>query len=461
MKRPSFDRRVLLLGLLAAAPAIAVAAVLLWGGEFAERTRWTVTGLLVAWAAAVAVALRERVIHPVQTLANMLAALREGDYSLRARTADPGDDLGLAFLETNLLGETLRSQRLGALEATALLRAVMAEIDVAVLAFDEGRRLRLVNRAGERLLGRPAEQLLGRDAAALGLEGCLEGATPRVLEATFGLGLGRWELRRNHFRQGGTEHQLLVLADLSRTLQAEERQAWQRLVRVLSHEINNSLAPIRSIAESLRGILQRAPRAPDADQDIAQGLGVITNRAEALARFLGAYARLARLPRPVLAPVRVREWVGRVAGLETRRKVEVQPGPEVTIQADGDQLDQLLINLVSNAVDALGPDGGGVRIGWRVDGIDLEVSVEDDGRGLASTENLFVPFFTTKPGGTGIGLALGRQIVSAHGGTLTLANRTPGPGAVARVRIPVTSSAVARAHQDPPAEEGRPPRPFQ
>jgi two-component system nitrogen regulation sensor histidine kinase NtrY len=437
VKRQPFDRRVLLLGLLAAAPAIAVAAVLLWGGDFADRTRWTVSGLLIAWALIVAAALRERVIHPVQTLANMLAALREGDYSLRARSADPGDDLGLAFLETNLLGETLRSQRLGALEATALLRAVMAEIDVAVFAFDEGRRLRLVNRAGERLLGKPAEQLLGRDAMALGLESGLDGPTPRVLEATFGSGLGRWEVRRNHFRQGGTEHQLLVLADLSRTLQAEERQAWQRLVRVLSHEINNSLAPIRSIAESLRGILQREPRPPDVEQDVAQGLGVITNRAEALGRFLGAYARLARLPRPVLAPVRVGDWVGRVAGLETRRKIEVIAGPDVTIQADGDQLDQLLINLVSNAVDALAPERGGVRIGWRVDGPDLELSVEDDGRGLAATENLFVPFFTTKPGGTGIGLALGRQIVSAHGGTLTLANRTPGPGAVARVRIPV------------------------
>ena len=374
MKRQPFDRRVLLLGLLTAAPAIAVAAVLLWGGDFADRTRWTVSGLLVAWALIVAVSLRERVIHPVQTLANMLAALREGDYSLRARSADPGDDLGLAFLETNLLGETLRSQRLGALEATALLRAVMAEIDVAVFAFDEGRRLRLVNRAGERLLGKPAEQLLGRDAMTLGLESGLDGPTPRVLEATFGSGLGRWEVRRNHFRQGGTEHQLLVLADLSRTLQAEERQAWQRLVRVLSHEINNSLAPIRSIAESLRGILQREPRPADVEQDIAQGLGVITNRAEALGRFLGAYARLARLPRPVLAPVRVGEWVGRVAGLETRRKVEVIAGPDVTIKADGDQLDQLLINLVSNAVDALGPEKGGVRIGWRVDGPDLELS---------------------------------------------------------------------------------------
>lgn len=437
MKRQPFDRRVLLLGLLAAAPAIAVAAVLLWGGDFADRTRWTVSGLLVVWAVVVAASLRERVIHPVQTLANMLAALREGDYSLRARSADPGDDLGLAFLETNLLGETLRSQRLGALEATALLRAVMAEIDVAVFAFDEGRRLRLVNRTGERLLGKPAEQLLGRDATTLGLESGLDGPTPRVLEATFGSGLGRWEVRRNHFRQGGTEHQLLVLADLSRTLQAEERQAWQRLVRVLSHEINNSLAPIRSIAESLRGILQREPRPVDVEQDVAQGLGVITNRAEALGRFLGAYARLARLPRPVLAPVRVGEWAGRVAGLETRRRVEVIAGPDVTIQADGDQLDQLLINLVSNAVDALGPERGGVRIGWRVDGPDLELSVEDDGRGLAATENLFVPFFTTKPGGTGIGLALGRQIVSAHGGTLTLANRSPGPGAVARVRIPV------------------------
>lgn len=436
MTRTPLDRRILALAFLVALPALAVAALLLWTGDFATRTRWTVTGMLVLWTIGVALALRERVIRPLQTLANMLGALREGDFSLRARRANPDDSLGLALYEANLLGDLLRTQRFVALEASALLRTVMSEIDVVVFTFDGERRLRLVNRAGERLLGRPAEQLLGKDAEALGLSRCLEGESPSLLEAAFASGMGRWEVRRNSFRQGGAEHQLVVLADLSRALQAEERQAWQRLVRVLSHEINNSLAPIRSIAESLGAILQRQPRPADADADLSEGLEVIAGRAEALGRFLAAYARMARLPRPVLGPVRVREWVARVVGLEKRKQVSVEPGPDITIQADGDQLDQLLINLVSNAVDAVGAAAGGVMIRWTADRGVLEVAVEDDGRGLAQTENLFVPFFTTKPGGTGIGLALSRQIAEAHGGSLVLANRKGHSGAVARIRLP-------------------------
>jgi nitrogen fixation/metabolism regulation signal transduction histidine kinase len=436
VSRSPLDRRILVLALLLVLPALAVAALLLWTGTFEARTRWTVTGLLIGWSLAMALTLRERVIRPLQTLANMLAALREGDFSLRARRANPEDSLGLALYEANILGETLRTQRFVALEATALLRTVMSEIDVVVLTFDGERRLRLVNRAGERLLGRPAEQLLGKDAETLGLSRCLEGESPSLLEAAFAAGMGRWEVRRNSFRQGGAEHQLVVLADLSRALQAEERQAWQRLVRVLSHEINNSLAPIRSIAESLGAILRRQPRPADADADLAEGLDVIAGRAEALGRFLAAYARMARLPRPVLGPVRVREWVARVAGLEKRRQITIVPGPDVTVQADGDQLDQLLINLVSNAVDAMGARTGGVTIRWSGERGMLELTVEDQGPGLAQTENLFVPFFTTKPGGTGIGLALGRQIAEAHGGNLALANREGGPGAVARVRLP-------------------------
>ncbi len=436
MTRTPLDRRILLMALLLGLPALGVVILLLWTGDFADRTRWTVTGLLVCWTLALAYALREKVTRPLQTMANMLAALREGDFSLRARGAHPDDSLGLALFEANMLGETLRNQRFVSLEAMALLRTVMSEIDVAVFTFDVEHRLRLVNRSGERLLGKPAEQLLGKDAEALGLARCLEGETPVVLEAAFAVGMGRWEVRRNRFRQGGAEHQLVVLADLSRTLQAEERQAWQRLVRVLSHEINNSLAPIRSIAESLGSIVKRQPRPADADADLVDGLDIIANRAEGLGRFLSAYARMARLPRPVPAPIRVKEWVTRVAGLEKHRQVNVVPGPDLTIQADGDQLDQLLINLVSNAAEAMGSGKGQITIRWTTDRGAVELSVEDEGPGLAQTENLFVPFFTTKPGGTGIGLALGRQIAEAHGGSLVLVNRGGGKGAVARVRLP-------------------------
>ena len=414
---------------------MAIAEALIWTGGHTSKVAWTVTLLVVLFWFGVAAALRERVVRPLQTISNMLAALREEDFSIRARGARPDDALGLAMFEVNSLGQTLREQRLGALEATALLARVMEEIDVAVFAFDETRTLQLANRAGERLLAEPAERLVGRSADAAGLGECLDGEAPRVLDATFPGGAGRWQLRRGTFRQGGRPHQLLVLADLSRALREEEREATRRLVRVLGHEINNSLAPIKSVAESLRDLLGKHPAA-NGDGDLSRGLELIAGRAESLSRFMASYARLAKLPAPRLAPVDIGTWVRRVAALERRLSVTVEPGPGIEVPADGDQLDQLLINLVDNAVDAALETGGAVTVGWERTRRFVEVWVRDEGPGLSDTANLFVPFFTTKPEGSGIGLALSRQIAEAHGGSLALGNRAEGKGAEARLRLP-------------------------
>lgn len=439
----TFDHRVLLMALMAGLPGGFVALLLLWAGDYSSRVRWTLTVLILCFWWGFAFALRERVVRPLQTLSNILAALREGDYSLRARGARGGDSLGEVMLEANALGETFRNQRLGALEATALLRKVIEEIDVAVFAFDLDGRLQLVNRAGERLLAQPAERLLGRSAHELGLADLLQGDAARILRRTFpGApagpgGITRWGMSRSTFREGGLPHQLLVLSDLSRALREEELQAWQRLVRVLGHELNNSLTPIKSMAGSLESLVNREPRPPDWQEDMQRGLRVIAARSEALSRFMGAYARLARLPKPRFQPFDVGEWVRRVVGLETRLHVTLLPGPELTIQADGDQLEQLLINLLRNAVDAALETGGGVRVGWKKNAAYLELWVKDEGPGLSNTANLFVPFFTTKPGGSGIGLVLSRQIAESHGGTLTLENCRQGTGCEARLRLPL------------------------
>jgi len=466
------DRRVIVATLAGGLPGVLVAWWLAWragGPSGAYTLAAVVTG---AWLLGAAV-VRVRVERPLQTLANMLAALREGDFTMRARAARPDDAFGLAFTEANLLTATLREERLRTLEGAALLRRVLGEIDAALFAFDEGGRLRLVNRAGERLLARPAERLVGETAAALGLASLVESApvdgvsgdgTPRVVTATFPGGSGRWEVRAGQFRQGGRPHRLLLVTDVSETLRAEERAAWQRLVRVLSHEINNSLAPIKTIAGSLRRRVQRATALPHATAppsphagpevltssgsvvgvDFERGLGTIAERADALARFVGAYARLSRLPPPARRPVAVGAVVRRVAALEPRIHVAVLGGPEAgpgaRVDADPDQLDQLLINLVRNAADAVlarapAKHVSGVRLAWGLADGDapggaprVRITVDDDGPGLASTANLFVPFYSTKPDGSGIGLALARQIAEAHGGTVTLENRAPAPG---------------------------------
>lgn len=441
MKRLTHDRRVLLLAGAAALPAVAVAVGILWAGDYSSKLRWTLILLVVLAWLAFTQALRERVVRPLQTVSNLLAAMREEDFSIRARGARPDDPLGEVLLEVNALAETLREQRLGALEATALLSKVMAEIAVAVFAFDDEGRLKLINRFGERLLGQPEPRLRGRRAEELGLASFLEEQTSQILDASFPGGSGRWEVRRSSFRQGGVPHQLLVLADVSRPLREEERQAWQRLIRVLGHELNNSLAPIQSLAGSLQRLAGEAEPAPDWREDLRVGLAVIASRAEALSRFTTAYAKLARLPPPSPAPVDVDSLMRRVTSLETRLPVGLIPGPAMTLSADADQLEQLLINLVRNAADAASETQGGVAVGWKRSGGQLEIWVADDGPGLPNTTNLFVPFFTTKPGGSGIGLVLSRQIAEAHGGTLILENRRGRRGCIARLRVPLVASA--------------------
>lgn len=430
------EERVLLLALAAGLPAVITAVVLL--STHSAKVQWTLGLVIFGCWLGFAFSLRQRVVQPLRTLANLLEAMREGDYSIRGRGAKDEGALGEVMVQVNAMGATLRAQRLGALEATTLLRKVMEEIDVVVFAFDAKGHLKLVNRAGERLLNQPAERLLDRDAQSLGLQDYLTGEPRQTVQRAFPGASGRWGINRSEFREGGLPHSLLVISDLTRPLREEELQAWQRLVRVLGHELNNSLTPIKSIAGSLQTMLRRGTLADDWREDMDRGLGIIASRSEALSRFMSAYARLARLPRPRLEPLDVAPLIRRVAGLETRIKPLLFEGPEMRVSADADQLEQVLINLIRNAVEASLETGGAVQVGWSRGGSLLEVWVRDEGPGLPNTANLFVPFFTTKPGGSGIGLVLSRQIVEAHGGTLTLQNRPDTHGCEARLSLPVS-----------------------
>jgi PAS domain S-box-containing protein len=443
----NLEQAVLALGLLGGLPASALLIVLTWNQPYSFEVRWTLVAFIATvWLGSATLA-RQMVAKTMLLAANLLGALREGDYSIRGaavndrggRPAALASTSDLVMLEINALGDTLQRQRAEAIESTALMQSVMAAIDVAVFAFDTAEHLILVNSAGERLLGQKAEAIVGRQASELRLAPYLAGEPRRLLEQPFGPERGRLEMRRSSFRKDGRPHHLLVFADLSRALREEEQQAWQRIVRVLSHEINNSLTPIKSIAHSIKRMIARETSLPRG-AEIQEALSLIETRSGSLGRFLRAYAQLARLPKPERKSFDLLPLLKRIAELEDRLPVRVTSTDSVTISADPDQLEQLLINIVRNGVDAaLGASGAAVEIEWAAVNGSVQVAIVDEGPGLPDTSNLFVPFFTTKPTGSGIGLALSRQIAEAHGGTLTLANRQDAKGCRATLTLPLNS----------------------
>jgi nitrogen fixation/metabolism regulation signal transduction histidine kinase len=448
-----YERRISLFSLLVALPGMIVSGVLIVVQPWAVESKCTLLAaeLFVWWL--LAMVLQEQTTRPMQTLANVIAALREEDYSFRARGAAADDVLGELSLEVNSLADLLADQRILSIEATALLRRVVEEIDAPLFTFDPDQILRLVNSAGERLLQQPSVRLLGRTAEEIGLAGCLSAESETVVPLPFHTPNARWLVRRSSFRQKGVPHSLIVLSDVSRALREEERSAWQRLIRVLGHELNNSLTPIKSIAGSLSTQIGNA--VPDAGQrqDFERGLAIIETRADNLNRFLQAYRQLAQMPPPTFRRTALAPIIERVAGLETRLHVHVVPGPPIELEVDADQLEQMLINLVRNAVEAAletKPSGSPtsdekssaspaedplVVIRWEASDKDLTLTIEDNGPGLLNPGNTFVPFYTTKPAGSGIGLVLSRQIAEAHGGSIHLLNRAE-KGCWARVTLP-------------------------
>ena len=413
-----------------------VAAILIWKSALSPHWRSAAIAALLVLAIGSVAYVASRSRYRLRTLSNLIAALREGDFSFRARRHTRADPFDEVITELNLLAESLRRQRIDDLEATALLREVMAEIDVAVFAFDASNRLLQVNHAGERMLG-GERAAVGASASELGLESCLSGPPARTVQLEIDGSNTRWEMRRGAFRQHGRPNQLLVLSDVSRALHAEELAAWKRMTRVIGHELNNSLAPITSLTDSMERLVRRDPLPEDWQSDVVRGFEVIASRVEALNRFMTDCSRLAKIPEPTLAPVDVGACVRRVAELEQRHTITITGGPDTTVQADRDQIEQVLINLIRNAVEANGETGGSVEIGWTESDRRIEITIRDEGSGITDPESLFIPFYTTKPNGSGIGLFLCRQIAEAHGGSVSVRNRDGRPGCEAILKIPL------------------------
>jgi nitrogen fixation/metabolism regulation signal transduction histidine kinase len=386
--------------------------------------------LLLGWLAG------RRALGTLDVVSDLLGSLREGDFGMRGRVRPGHDPLQGLVSDVNLLSDELREGRRKRAETSRFLGKTLIALGDPVFVVDEDDTLRLINPAARKLIGAERMAVIGRHLGPLGLAEVLAAPDNAVFNWSFPGGSGRWSIRRASWRSDGRQHRLVMLRDLRVALGEEERRAWQRLIRVLSHELNNSLTPIGSLAGSLSTLL--------ADRDVAEareelqiGLEVIERRAISLARFLSGYGKLARLPPPQPKGFRLDHMLARLAMLDRRLPVEVGGSEAVAMSGDEDQLTQAFINLLRNAVEAALPVSGAVRVDWRVEGRYVRVIIEDGGTGLPSSDALFVPFFTTKPEGSGIGLSLTRLIVEAHGGTVELAPRVDGMGAIATVRLPL------------------------
>jgi two-component system nitrogen regulation sensor histidine kinase NtrY len=434
-----FQNELALLVLAGGLPATAIAILYAWFNAPTFELRIVFCALLVLVWVAAALSVRHRLTFPLQSLANLIEAVRYGDYALRGRRAARDDVLGDVVKEINALGSAMQQQRLASVEAGALVQTVLEELDTAVFAFDGEQRLRLVNRAAAELIGRTSASLVGRSARELGIDPLLARTEPAVLAFQFPARTGRFEVRQRTFREAGLPHTLVIVSDLSRTLRDEERRAWQRLIRVIGHEINNSLTPIKSLAGTLQRVLSRSDAtASTSGRDLAEGLALIGDRAGSLSKFVATYSQLARLPPPSRHAVALRSLLQRLASLEPFAGTQLDAPYDVEVQADAGQLEQAIINLLKNAVEASQGAQNAVRLALARTRESAIIEVRDEGPGISNTDNLFVPFFTTKPGGSGIGLTLSRQIIEGHGGTLSLENRGDRSGCVARIMLPLS-----------------------
>lgn len=370
------------------------------------------------------------------SLANVLESVRSGEFSMRVTASNPTTAWSEVYREINDLTDRLQGSRLDELEEDILLDKLLAEFEVPVLVFDGRRVLKNVNQKGCRLFAKSREELVGLRVEQLNLHDLLEHESGAVIDHWFPEQGGRWELRKNYFVRRGQRFLLVLINDLSRALREEERVAWQRLIRVLGHELNNSLASLTSVSETLLSRLEDEKN-EQWHETQRRGLSLISQRSTSLLRFTESYTQLAKLPAPKKRPTDLMELIASVS--------EITPGTFLLrnrnssiLEADPDQLQLLLINLLKNAVEASSEESP-VEISWDQFKQGVRIHVVDSGVGLPASDNLFVPFYTTKEHGSGIGLFLCRQIAEAHGGTLQLRNRDDAAGCVAELWLPASS----------------------
>lgn len=429
--------RLLLLVLSSAIPAVVLSVLLFVDSPLPGGAKVVAVVAAMAWVGVVAIRVRGGLLHHVRTLSNLVEAARTQDYSMRScRTREPGE-LAQLYRQINSLADSLEVERQSEQELLRILEKVVSQINVAIIVCDSRDQIRLVNLLASSLLKTSREELIGVDFANTALAEISFAAEPRLLDWRFPGGEGRWQVSQQHYRHQGKPSRIIFITDLKQVLSDEEIAAWQRLIRVISHEVNNSLTPITSLCQTLAAILAKPDSAAYAG-DVRDGLGVIAERAKGLKEFISVYARIARLPEPQKVLFPAAHLVDKVSGIFAQGTLAiVGPVPDNHLFGDPVHLEQALINLIKNALEANGASAAAVRFSCRVRGDHCEFEIVDNGAGISNPGNLFVPFYTTKSEGAGIGLVLCRQIAAKHFGQVTLENRSDGPGAIAKLILPL------------------------
>jgi nitrogen fixation/metabolism regulation signal transduction histidine kinase len=394
--------------------------------------------LCVFWIFAIALAAKQKLEYHLRTLSNFVEAIRSEDFSLRSSRVRESGTLGDLYAQIAALTIDLQESKRQEIESGNLLEKIVDQMDVAVVAFDPDDNIALVNKLAIQLFDSSSEKLLDMALEQTPLANLLNRQGSILVEHSFAGASGRWQIQLQSYRYKGKPAKIYFITDLQQILGEEEIAAWQRLIRVISHELNNSLTPIVSICQTLDNSLSRL-RLPSGDNDLREGLAVIEGRAKGLRDFVSDYARIAKLPEPQKVTFGVNELLNKVSKYFLLHRVVFSPYDcETLLFGDPAHLEQLLINLITNAVEA-SPEGKQVNVSCRVRGAVLELEVKDSGIGVSNPANLFVPFYTTKAKGAGIGLMLCRQIAAKHGGQVSLENRQDSSGAIARLTLPIVS----------------------
>lgn len=427
---------------IALCTSVPLLLILLWTMVYASVSIWLilltffVSGGLISYTAYL---IHRKLTYQFRSVSNLVSTMAHGDYSLRVRSVNGSGAMNELTLAVNTLAERLSHQRWESIESQLLLRTIIEHIDVAILALNESGELRLLNPAARTLLNTENRDATSSLQEQLSFLRSFTSGEHQVVELSLGHQQGRFNIHVEEFREAGKQHKLLFITDVRRLLRREENKAWQSLVRVISHEINNSLSPITSLSQTLMRLIQKLPEHITGREDLLAGLNIIAERATGLGQFIESYKQLARLPEPRKQAISMLSVINKVRALFKETIIEVNTADDVIVDIDPLQMEQVLINLLKNAVEAMvhtNPNGI-ISIAWAVKEAMFQLTLCDQGCGISNLDNVFVPFYSTKKHGTGIGLVLCRQIIEAHDGRITITNQTNAPGCCVRVELPL------------------------